>query len=194
MFPKKTDAARHRRSKADVAIWNQFTAAHQGRNVTNQDFRDHPHTHPAYEGSIHPLTHPAHSTNIRRLVTYPSKNNLTKASCRYGTYKDGSVVKCLRSPHHAPPGASHKRGAHTGDPIGRPREHTRPNEEENEDEIEAHINPERARKRNRAPPPGARHPFVVQRRSARLQGGLNSKAPAPSTTEPRRSIRRKRGA
>ena len=165
-FPKKIAAASHRRSKASITEWNQFAAARRHTHLTNQDFRDHPHTHPVYEQSIYPLTHPAHSSNVRRLVTYASKNN-THKECEYGTYRDGQVVKCLRNPRHAPAGASHKRGAHTGNPMGHPRGHVHPGEEEDEDEEEEYIAP---KKRKKSPSVA---PVATERRSARGKGGLN---------------------
>ena len=150
IMPTKLDAARHRRSKASVTEWNQFSATHRNRALGIADFANHPHTQAEYEQNIHPPGHPAHSSNIRRLVTYVSKNN-THKDCRYGTYRDGQVLKCLRNPLHAPAGASHKRGAHTGNPIGRPRE-------------EEAAPPTRKRRRN-TPPAAQNEP----RRSPRLR-------------------------
>ena len=153
--PKKFAAANHRRSKASIGEWNQFATANRHRHLNSADFNAHPHTHPEYEQTIHAFGHPAHSSNVRRLVTYPSKNNDAK-SCEYGTYRDGQVVKCLRNPHHAPEGASHKRGAHTGNPMGRPRgDGQPPREEDDDDEIEQMLT-RRTRGTKRKAPAGAK--------------------------------------
>ena len=120
----KIGADSHKRSRASVREWNQFIAANRPRILGIADFDAHPHSDVPYERSVHPQGHPAHSSNIRRLVTYASKNNITK-DCKYGKYRDGKVVKCLRNPLHAPEGASHKRGAHTGNAIGRPPKRAR---------------------------------------------------------------------
>lgn len=96
--------------------WNQFVAAtNPGRHINIADFVAYNKTRAAAGN------HPAHVTRIRPLVTYESVNKDNKV-CKYGTYKDGSVVKCLRSTKHAAPGVSHKKGVYkTGWPMGRPR-------------------------------------------------------------------------
>ncbi len=186
-FPKKAAAASHRRSKVSITEWNQFATANRLRHLNGGDFNAHPHTRPAYEQSIHPYGHPAHSSNVRRLVTYPSTNN-THKECEYGTYRDGQVVKCLRNPHHAPAGASHKRGAHTGNPMGHPRGHVHPGEEEDEDEEEEEE--DRPKKRKKSPSVA---PVATERRSTRGKGGLNlppSSAANSSSIKPNRETRR----
>lgn len=155
-MPTKAAADNHKRSRASVAQWNQFSTANRHRILGIADFNNHQHSDPAYELSVHPISHPAHSTNIRRLVTYPSKNHLQK-DCRYGTYQDGRVVKCLRNPLHAPPGASHRRGAHTGNPIGRPR-----------DEEEPVQPPPRQKRARNSPSTGPAGGVAAPRRSNRL--------------------------
>jgi hypothetical protein len=97
--------------------WNQFVTAtnRSGRHINTYDFVQHNKRHAAVGN------HPAHTTRIRPLVTYKSVNTEDKV-CKYGTYKDGSTVKCLRSTKHAAKGVSHKKGAYkTGWPMGRPR-------------------------------------------------------------------------
>ena len=120
----KIGADSHKRSRASVTEWNQFSTANRHRILNIADFAGHLHSDVPYEQSVHPPGHPAHSTNIRRLVTYASEN-YTNKDCKFGKYRDGRVVKCLRNPLHAPPGASHKRGAHTGRAIGRPPKRAR---------------------------------------------------------------------
>lgn len=106
-----------RRYAGGLAEWNQFVTAvnNSGQHINVVDFGAHDRNHAAT------ANHPAHATRIRPLVTYESVNTQHKV-CKYGTYKDGSTVKCLRNTRHAAPGVSHKKGAYkTGWPMGRPR-------------------------------------------------------------------------
>lgn len=145
-----------RRPKAQIAQWNQFSADHLRDRGTQEAIN-------GFHG------HPAAFLNNRRLVTYPSDNVNTKLGCKFGTYRDGSVKKCLRGPSHSIPGQSHKRGAHTGFAIGHPtglgpnyvKRRIGPTtgppaargavREENEDEIEAALanRPKRNREADR---------------------------------------------
>ena len=117
--PNRNLQPRYKRFKNERNVyegWNQFVhnkSQIEGRHLIDSDFR-------RFNQSA--SNHPTHHTYIRQLVTYHSKNTGSK-DCQYGTYRDGEVVKCLRNPHHAPPGVSHHVGEGTGEPIGRPREH-----------------------------------------------------------------------
>lgn len=114
---KKNVIKQQRRYNGGFDAWNQFVDAvnRSGRHISIVDFGTHNQNHAATPN------HPAHVTRIRPLVTYESVNKEHKV-CKYGTYKDGSVVKCLRSTKHAAPGVSHKKGVYkTGWPMGRPR-------------------------------------------------------------------------
>ena len=102
---------RHRTGKVGseskpYEVWDQFLAKENGRNEVIRDFDiddfsykvEARHTNNPKKQA---LNHPAYRHHLRELVTYRSKNVRTK-TCKYGKYRDGRVVRCIRShDHHA---------------------------------------------------------------------------------------------
>ena len=104
------ELGKHKRSKSEgenktYQHWDQFLASKRGQVVDPASFEAHNINKDAYHTNNpkkQALNHPAYTHHLRELVTYKTKRPDRKPSCKYGQYKDGSTVKCIRShDHHA---------------------------------------------------------------------------------------------
>ena len=104
------ELGKHKRSKSEgenrtYQHWDQFLATKQGEVIEPASFGAHDIQKPAYHTNNpkkQAINHPAYTHHVRELVTYKSTRSESKPSCKYGQYRDGSSVKCIRShDHHA---------------------------------------------------------------------------------------------
>lgn len=82
-------------------LWEQFLENNPDKVITREEFKAFNIKRARYttHHNKKKINHPAFTSHIRNLVTYRTTNH-TEKGCKYGQYRDGTTVKCIRNHSH----------------------------------------------------------------------------------------------